>query len=193
MLPIQSAPQYFYAQPFTHWWPFAVQYLARGHLDKQPKSGIEQFKISPSLCMKMVWIFNNNLLNCNFFLTKLLSVFHNLKERKISNSYCWSTIGRSTFHGLGVGLAAALTHRVEELVHLLQWERVVQRLQRVDRGHHGAAFKPCSTDRRGRNTADLTASASVGGGAPTLQLSVHVGCSAAVRSVSRHSAAIFVC
>lgn len=41
-----------------------------------------------------------------------------------------------------MGLAAALTHRVEELVHLLQRERVVQRLQRVDRGHHGAAFKP---------------------------------------------------
>lgn len=49
-------------------------------------------------------------------------------------------------HGLGVRLAAARTHRVEELVHLLQRERVVQRLQRIDGGHHGAAFKPEHAD-----------------------------------------------
>lgn len=69
-------------------------------------------------------------------------------------------ISRPTFHSFGVGLTAALTHVVEELVHLLQWKRVVQRLQRVDRGHHGAAFKPCSTDRRDRNTAGRTTSPS---------------------------------
>ena len=69
-------------------------------------------------------------------------------------------ISRPTFHCFGVGLTAALTHVVEELVHLLQWERVVQRLQRVDRGHHGAAFKPCSTNRRDRNTAGRTTSPS---------------------------------
>lgn len=80
--------------------------------------------------------------------TKLQSAFQNLwklqtntRSAVLAESRC-----RPTFHGFGVGLAAALTHRVEELVHLLQWQWVVQRLQRVDRGHHGAAFKPCSTD-----------------------------------------------
>lgn len=63
----------------------------------------------------------------------------------------WSLPGRSTFHGFGVGLAAALTHRLQEFVHLLQRQRVVQRLQRIDGGHHGVAFEPCSTDRRGTN------------------------------------------
>lgn len=48
---------------------------------------------------------------------------------------------RERFHGLGMDLTAALTHCVEKLVHLLQGERVVQRFQWVDRGHHGAAFK----------------------------------------------------
>ena len=59
---------------------------------------------------------------------------------------------RPTLHGLDVGLAAALTHRVQELVHLLEGQRVVQRLQRVDGGHHGAAFKACSRggERPGR-------------------------------------------
>jgi len=51
--------------------------------------------------------------------------------------------GLPTLHGLGVGLTAALAHRVQELVHLLERQRVVQRLQWVDRGHHRAAFKPC--------------------------------------------------
>lgn len=58
-----------------------------------------------------------------------------------------------TFHGLGMGLTAALTHGIEELVHLLERERVVQCLQWVDRGHHGAAFIACSREReRDTNT-----------------------------------------
>lgn len=61
-------------------------------------------------------------------------------------SECLASPCRSTFHGLGVGLAAALAHRVEELVHLLQREQVVQRLQLVDGRHHGASFKPCIVD-----------------------------------------------
>lgn len=50
-----------------------------------------------------------------------------------------------TFHGFGLDLTVALTHRVEKLVHLLQGKWVVQRLQRVDGRHHGASFKACRT------------------------------------------------
>ncbi len=63
----------------------------------------------------------------------------------------------------------------------------MQRLQWVDGGHHGAAFEPCSTDGRDRNTAGRTASPSdgQGGGVLTLQLSVHVGCSPHICSFSQ--------
>lgn len=137
--------------------------------------------------------------------TKLLSALHKQWRTKQNKGYIMVTAAsecRHTFHGLGVGLAAALTHLVEKLVHLFQWQQVVQRLQWVDRGHHGAAFKACSTDRGDRNTAGRTTSPSNGGGrggVVTLQLSVHVGCFAHSVEAKRwqagpkSSAAIFIC
>lgn len=44
----------------------------------------------------------------------------------------------------GVLISSALTHGAEELVDLFQGQRVVQRFQRVNGGHHGAAFEACS-------------------------------------------------
>lgn len=56
-----------------------------------------------------------------------------------------------TSAGPGVGgISSTLTHSTQELVNLLEGQRVVQRLQRVDRGHHGAAFKTCKRRRRRR-------------------------------------------
>lgn len=44
----------------------------------------------------------------------------------------------------GVLISCTLTHGAEELVDLFQGQRVVQRLQWVNWGHHRAAFKSCS-------------------------------------------------
>lgn len=44
----------------------------------------------------------------------------------------------------GVLISCALAHGAEELVDLFEGQRVVQRLQWVNGGHHGAAFKACS-------------------------------------------------
>lgn len=56
-----------------------------------------------------------------------------------------------TSAGPGVGgISSTLTHSTQELVNLLEGQRVVQRLQWVDRGHHGAAFKTCKRRRRRR-------------------------------------------
>lgn len=49
-----------------------------------------------------------------------------------------------TSGGPGVCVPCALTHGGEELVDLFQREAVVQRLQGIDGGHHGAALKACS-------------------------------------------------
>ena len=67
-------------------------------------------------------------------------------------SKCMALTRMLTFHGLGVGIAAVLTRGIEELVHLLEGERVVQCLQRVDRGHHGAAFKACMGEETHKHT-----------------------------------------
>lgn len=48
-----------------------------------------------------------------------------------------------TSAGPRVRISGTLAHPAQELVDLLQGQRVVQRLQRVDRGHHGAAFEAC--------------------------------------------------
>ncbi len=42
-----------------------------------------------------------------------------------------------------VWVSGALAHAGKELVDLFQRQRVVQRFQRVDGGHHGAAFEAC--------------------------------------------------
>ncbi len=47
----------------------------------------------------------------------------------------------------GVGIFCILTHSRQELVHLLEWEWVVEGLQGVDGGHHGAAFKTCRWEK----------------------------------------------
>lgn len=44
-----------------------------------------------------------------------------------------------------MGVAAAVAHPAEELLHLLQRQRVVQRLQWVDGRDHGAALEACGT------------------------------------------------
>lgn len=49
-----------------------------------------------------------------------------------------------TFEPLELCLAPVLTQCREELVHLLEGQWVVQRLQWIDGGHQGATFKPCS-------------------------------------------------
>lgn len=92
---------------------------------------------------------------------------------------------REDLHGFGVGRTAALAHRVEKLVHLLQGEQVVQRLQRVDRGHHGAAFESCSSDRSSTITAGHLSSSDAKRGVGTLPLSVHVGSSPHLCSFSQ--------
>lgn len=116
-----------------------------------------------------------------FVMTKPLIMIswelNNEKKIKVRKKYVVIAASQCgpTFHGFGVGLAAALTHRVEKLVHLLQRERVVQRLQWVDRRHHGAAFKTCGTDRTEIDTT--SPSDRKGGGVVRVQISVHVGCS----------------
>ncbi len=62
--------------------------------------------------------------------------FMTIKNIKIIN---WLT-----FEPLELCLAYVLTHCGEELVHLLEGQRVVQCLQWIDGGHQGATFKPCT-------------------------------------------------
>lgn len=57
-------------------------------------------------------------------------------------------------------IPCTLTHAGEELVHLFQWQGVVQRFQRVDGGHHGASFEACGRGEtrrpQARQTSDWT-------------------------------------
>lgn len=76
-----------------------------------------------------------------------------------------SAPGCLTSGGPRVRIPRAVAHAGEELVDLFQRQRVVQRLQRIDGGHHGAAFEACGAeerhDARSGQTSDL---GSTGGG-----------------------------
>ena len=48
-----------------------------------------------------------------------------------------------TSGGPRVWIPRALAHTGQELVDLFERQRVVQRFQRIDGGHHGAAFEAC--------------------------------------------------
>lgn len=61
-----------------------------------------------------------------------------------------TVVGRSVFFFFftsaspAVLISCALTDGAEELVDLFEGQRVVQRFQWINGGHHGAAFKACS-------------------------------------------------
>lgn len=58
------------------------------------------------------------------------------------NNECTS-IRPLTFEPLELGLTPVLAQRCEELIYLLEGQRVVQCLQWIDGRHQGATFKPC--------------------------------------------------
>src|SRR4029434_6203627 len=87
---------------------------------------------------------------------------YNTVSRRVCVCVCvclcgWGVLGdvAITLQSPGVSVLHVRTDGGEELVHLLERERVVERLQRVDGGNHGAAFKSCS---QGKHTQTHTVS-----------------------------------